>query len=138
MRDLGGLLNSSNFTLLTIDTDELAVRYPSIFPLMRDLKGMAESNAATSRKMTLRRETLLAANAVYADLYGEERAQEETVETVLPATFQIYYWIGWKPDPAQPKPLKPQKSDVSLQDLYKLDQVFEKKGVTDVPEKENK
>ena len=138
VRDLGGLLNSSNFTLLTIDTDELAVRYPSIFPLMRDLKGMAENNAATSRKMTLRRETLLAANAVYADLYGEERAQEETVETVLPATFQIYYWIGWKPDPAQPKPLKPQKSDVSLQDLYKLDQVFEKKGVTDVPENENK
>ena len=27
--------------------------------------------------------------------------------------YQVYYWIGWKPDPTQPKALKPQKSDVS-------------------------
>ena len=26
---------------------------------------------------------------------------------------QVYYWIGWKPDKNQPKPLRPQKSDVS-------------------------
>merc|ERR1719193_392754 len=37
VKDLGGLLNSNNFTLLTIDTDDLKVRYPTIFPLMRDL-----------------------------------------------------------------------------------------------------
>ena len=32
---------------------------------------------------------------------------------------QVYYWIGWKPDKSQPKPLRPQKSDVSqkLKDL---------------------
>ena len=100
---------------------------------MRDLKGMAESNAALNRKLHLGRETLLAANAVYTDLYGEPRANEDgTQETVLPATFQVFYWIGWKPDQSQPKPLKPQKSDVSLKDLYKLDEIFEKKGLTDV------
>jgi len=44
----------------------------------------------------------------------------------------VYYWIGWKPDKSQPRPLKPQKSDVSLKDLYKLDELAEKKGVTDL------
>jgi len=138
-RDLGGLLNSHNFTLLTIDTDELTVSYPSVFPLFRDLKGMAENNAAVNRKLHLTRETLFAANAIYADLYGQTRQGENnSIETVLPATFQVYYWIGWKPDPKQPKPLKPQKSDVSLKDLYKLDEIFEKKGLADVTEDEKK
>jgi len=130
VKDLGGLLNSNNFTLLTIDTDDLKVRYPTIFPLMRDLKGMGESNAALNRKLHLHRETLLAANAIYADLYGESSEDGE----VLPASFQVYYWIGWKPDPSQPRSLKPQKSDVSLKDLYKLDEIVEHKGYTDISE----
>jgi len=130
VKDLGGLLNSNNFTLLTIDTDDLKVRYPTIFPLMRDLKGMGESNAALNRKLHLNRETLLAANAIYADLYGEMSENG----AVLPASFQVYYWIGWKPDPSQPKALKPQQSDVSLKDLYKLDEIVEKKGFTDIPD----
>ena len=137
VRDLGGLLNSNNFTLLTIDTDELRVSYPNIFPLFRDLKGMAENNAAVNRATHLSRETMFATNAVYKDLYGEPRLNEEgNEETVLPATFQVFYWIGWKPDQSQPKPLKPQKSDVSLKDLYKLDEIFEKKGLADVTDDE--
>ena len=76
---------------------------------------------------------MFATNAVYSDLYGEPRVNENgDTETVLPATFQVFYWIGWKPDRSQPKPLKPQKSDVSLKDLYKLDEIFEKKGLADV------
>jgi len=129
VKDLGGLLNSNNFTLLTIDTDDLKVRYPTIFPLLRDLKGMAENNAALNRKLHLHRETLFAANAVYADLYGEKTSEDLVV---LPASFQVYYWIGWKPDPSQPRALKPQKSDVSLKDLYKLDEIAQQKGVTDL------
>jgi len=46
----------------------------------------------------------------------------------LPATFQVHFWIGWKPDPSQPKPLAPQSSDVSLKDLYKLDEIISKYG----------
>lgn len=42
----------------------------------------------------------------------------------LPATFQVFYWIGWKPDPSQPKPLAPQKSDVSLRDLGSLEEAI--------------
>jgi len=133
VRDLGGLLSSNGFSMLTIDTDDLKVRYPSMFPLFADLKGMAESSAAINRKLHLHRETLLAANAVYEELYGEPgQVGQGQAAIVLPATFQVYYWIGWKPDKSQPRPLKPQKSDVSLKDLYKLDELAEKKGVTDL------
>merc|ERR1711915_480602 len=54
------------------DTEDLKVKYPSIFQLMRDLRGMAENNAAYNRKLHLHRESLIAANAIYADLYANE------------------------------------------------------------------
>jgi len=138
VKDLGSLLNTNNFTMLTIDTDDLRVRYPSIFPLMRDLKGMGENNASLNRKLHLHRETLLAANAIYSDLYGEKKeGDDSSIPLVLPASFQVYYWIGWKPDSSQPKALKPQKSDVSLKDLYKLDEIVEQRGLTDISDDEN-
>ena len=47
---------------------------------------------------------------------------------LVPVTFQVQYWIGWKPDPSQPKPLKPnQSADISLKDIYKLDEVVSQK-----------
>eukprot|EP00088_Acartia_fossae_P049755 TRINITY_DN5509_c0_g1_i3.p1 TRINITY_DN5509_c0_g1~~TRINITY_DN5509_c0_g1_i3.p1 ORF type:complete len:345 (+),score=57.61 TRINITY_DN5509_c0_g1_i3:32-1066(+) len=126
VRDLGSLLNRSKFTMITIDTDDLKVGYPTIFPLMRDLKGMAENNSAHNRKLHLHRESMFAANAIYADLYANEDGS-------LPATFQIYYWIGWKPGQNQPLPLKPQKSDISFKDIGELDKILTKTGTTDLP-----
>lgn len=121
VQDLGSLLNRSGFNMLTIDSDEIVVKFPTIFQLMRDLKGMAENNATWTRKPHLHRDTLLAANAIYSELYGDRN------DNSLPATFQVYFWIGWKPDISQPKPLKPQTSDISLKDIYKLDEVIKEK-----------
>ena len=39
VKDMGDLLNSAGFTLVTLDADELTVNYPGIWELMRDLKG---------------------------------------------------------------------------------------------------
>lgn len=39
IRDIGALLTRANFTMLTIDTDEIVIGYPSMFELMWDLKG---------------------------------------------------------------------------------------------------
>lgn len=39
VRDIGNLLSRAGFTMLTIDTDEIVVNYPSMFELMWDLKG---------------------------------------------------------------------------------------------------
>jgi NADH dehydrogenase [ubiquinone] 1 alpha subcomplex assembly factor 5 len=118
VQDLGNLLNRSGFNMLTIDTDEVKIAVPTVMQLMRDLKGMAENNASWSRKLRINKDTLIATNAIYQNLYGQDDGN-------LPATFQIYYWIGWKPDPSQPKSLKPQKSDVSLMDIYKLDEILQ-------------
>jgi len=113
IQDVGGLLSINGFTMLTIDTQEIKVGYPSLFELMEDLKGMAENNASWRRKVRISRDTLFAAAAVYRELYGNE-------DGTIPATFQIIYMIAWKPDPSQPKPLPQQKPDVSLKDLDKL------------------
>jgi NADH dehydrogenase [ubiquinone] 1 alpha subcomplex assembly factor 5 len=37
--DIGNLLTRAGFTMLTIDTDEIVVNYPTLFELMWDLKG---------------------------------------------------------------------------------------------------
>lgn len=68
--DIGHLLMTSGFIMQTIDTDEIVVRYPTMFELMNDLKGMGESNAAWNRSLTISRDTLLAASVIYEQLYG--------------------------------------------------------------------
>ncbi|XP_054284718.1 arginine-hydroxylase NDUFAF5, mitochondrial-like [Macrosteles quadrilineatus] len=115
VQDIGSLLNRAGFTMLTIDTDEIVVGYPSMFELMWDLKGMGESNAARNRSLHLSREKMLAAAAIYQELYGEKDK--------VPATFQVLYMVGWKPDPTQPKPAARGSGEVSLKDLYRLDEV---------------
>lgn len=39
IRDVGNLLTRAGFCMLTIDTDEIVVKYPTMFELMWDLKG---------------------------------------------------------------------------------------------------
>lgn len=51
------------------------------------------------------------------------------------ATFQIIYFIGWKPDPSQPKPAARGSADVSLKDLYNLGDVIKEGAKIPVEEK---
>ncbi|BFZ07586.1 hypothetical protein BsWGS_10624 [Bradybaena similaris] len=118
VNDLGNLLTRAGFTMLTIDIDELRVNYPSMIHLMYDLKGMAENNCSWARKSHMHRDTLLAAAAVYQEMYGNE--------TGVPATFQVINFIGWKPDPSQPKAAKRGSGQVSLKDIDKIDLLTKK------------
>jgi NADH dehydrogenase [ubiquinone] 1 alpha subcomplex assembly factor 5 len=137
--DIGNLLTRAGFTMLTIDTDEIVVNYPTLFELMWDLKGMAESNAALNRSLHLHRETQFAAAAIYQQLYG--KIDQETGKTTIPATFQVHLFLknvlivlclnfqiinmlGWKPHPKQPKPLERGTGEVSLKDLHRLDEII--------------
>lgn len=112
IRDIGSLLNRAGFTMLTIDTDEIVVGYPSMFELMHDLKGMGENNAAINRPLNINRDTLMAAAAIYNEMYGKDDK--------VPATFQIIYFVGWKPCKTQPQPLPRGSANVSLKDLGKI------------------
>ncbi|KAK3596493.1 hypothetical protein CHS0354_007399 [Potamilus streckersoni] len=120
VRDLGNLLSRAGYTMLTIDVDEIIMKYPSMFELMHDLKGMGENNCSWSRKPMLHRNTIAAAAAIYKDMYGDE-------EGVL-ATYQIIFFIGWKPDPSQPRSAARGSGQVSLKDIDKLNELVKDLG----------
>ncbi|XP_024123208.1 arginine-hydroxylase NDUFAF5, mitochondrial isoform X2 [Oryzias melastigma] len=92
--DLGNLLGQAGFNMLTVDIDDVQVLYPGIMEVMMDLQGMGESNCAWNRRTLLHRDTMLAAAAVYKEMYGSE-------DGAVPATFEILYMIGWKPHESQ-------------------------------------
>ncbi|XP_065676843.1 arginine-hydroxylase NDUFAF5, mitochondrial isoform X4 [Hydra vulgaris] len=120
MRDVSALLNGAGFNLTTIDQDEIIISYPSMFELMHDLKGMGENNATWTRKNILHRDSMLAAAAIYNELYGDGDGS-------IPATFQIIYMIGWKPSKSQPKPLERGSATASFKDLENIALQVDKK-----------
>lgn len=98
--------------MITINTEDIVIGYPSMFELMHDLKGMGESNAAFNRPLHLGRDVITAAAAIYNELYKNERG--------VTATFQLIYFLGWKPGPNQPKPLERGSATASLKDLGQI------------------
>ncbi|XP_058496800.1 arginine-hydroxylase NDUFAF5, mitochondrial [Solea solea] len=117
--DLGNLLSHAGFNMLTVDVDDVQVHYPGIFEVMTDLQGMAESNCAWNRRALLHRDTLLAAAAVYKEMYGNDDGS-------VPVTFQILYMIGWKPHESQAKPAKRGSASTSFADLSKINKPIRK------------
>lgn len=111
-RDMVSLLSRAGFNIPTVDTDDVQVNYPSIFELMSDLQDMGESNAVIHRRAILKRDTLLAASAIYPSLHSEEGSGN-----TIPATYHIIYMVGWKPDPSQRKPLKRGQATSSMKDV---------------------
>ncbi|KAJ1975516.1 hypothetical protein H4R35_003114 [Dimargaris xerosporica] len=111
-RDMSDLLQRAGFALTTVDVDDITVDYPTPLALMQDLRAMGESNATLLRRPFLPRDTLLAASSIYKELYGTEEGH-------VPATFQIIYMIGWKPDSSQPQPKARGSATVSLKDVLK-------------------
>lgn len=114
IRDGGGLLQRAGFALPVADCDTINVTYADAFALMRELRGMGETNAVLARRKNVsRRDTLLAAAENYARRYARADGR-------IPATFQILYFTGWAPDAAQPKALKPGSAKARLADALKV------------------
>jgi len=111
VRDVEGLLQRAGFTILTVDVEDIVVDYPDMFALMEDLQAMGESNAVLAREMgPIGRDVLLAANAIYRELHGNE-------DGTVPATFRIIHMIGWRKSDNQAKPLKRGSGQVNLKDI---------------------
>lgn len=115
IRDIGALLNRAGFTMLTIDTDEMVIGYPSMFELLHDLRGMAESNAAFNRPLTINRDVLIAASSIYNEMY--KKTNPETKEEGVHATFQVIYLVGWKPHESHQQPAERGSANASFKDL---------------------
>uniref|UniRef100_A0A8C5MAM1 Arginine-hydroxylase NDUFAF5, mitochondrial n=1 Tax=Leptobrachium leishanense TaxID=445787 RepID=A0A8C5MAM1_9ANUR len=117
--DLGNLLGRAGFNMLTVDTDEIQVHYPGMFEVMEDLQGMGESNCALNRRSLLHRDSMLAAAAIFQEMYGEP-------DGTVPATFEIYYMIGWKPHESQAKPAKRGSATASFSNLGRVNEMLSK------------
>ena len=116
--DIAFLLNNAGFNMITIDTDEIVIGYPSIFELLGDLKGMAENNATINRPLNINRDILFSAGAIYNKLYGRECR--------INATFQIIYFVGWKPSPHVGWKPSPQRGSANAS-FTELETILEKK-----------
>ena len=91
LADMAGLLLRTGFGMPVADTEKISVTYPDALALMRDLRGMGETNALTARRRTpLRRGTLARAAMLYAERFGLPDGR-------IPASFEILFMTGWSP-----------------------------------------
>lgn len=101
LRDAGGLLQRAGFALPVVDADTITVTYDTALHLMRDLRGMGETNVVLERRRApMTRALLNRVATVYADRFADADGR-------IPARFQILYLTGWAPAPSQPQPLRP-------------------------------
>jgi SAM-dependent methyltransferase len=108
--DGAALLQRAGFALPVADSEVIPVTYGDVFGLMRDLRGMGESNAVQARrKQFTRRATLLR----MAELYQQRFAG---ADGRIPATFEMITLTGWSPHESQQKPLRPGQAKQSLAD----------------------
>jgi NADH dehydrogenase [ubiquinone] 1 alpha subcomplex assembly factor 5 len=90
--DVAGLLLRTGFAMPVADTEKITVTYPDALALMRDLRGMGETNALAGRRRTpLRRATLARAGLLYGERFGLPNGR-------IPATFEILFLTGHAPD----------------------------------------
>ncbi|KAH8855571.1 Arginine-hydroxylase NDUFAF5, mitochondrial [Schistosoma japonicum] len=120
--DMADLLQCAGFNLITLDIDEIVIHYPNMFALMNDLRFMGESNATVHRPLRLNRDVLIAASAIYNEKFSVPRVDYEA-ERCIPATYRLLFFIGWKPDPSQSKPLPRGSAQHSLKDLHRIDEL---------------
>ena len=108
LRDLGGLLQRAGFAMPVVDSDRITMTYPSALALMRELRGMGESNAVAERRRSFtRRTTLVRAAAIYGERFGQPDGR-------IPANFEIITLTAWAPHKSQPQPLRPGSATTRL------------------------
>lgn len=108
IRDLGGLLQRAGFALPVADAMAFEVSYESALALMRDLRGMGETNALAGRLRGMtRRGVMLRAAEVYGERFGRGDGR-------VRASFEVIVLTGWAPGPGQPQPLRPGSAAMRL------------------------
>ena len=101
LQDLAHLLQRAGLALPVADTDTIVVKYDNIFELIKDLRGMGESNTIIERsRQPVGRELFVRAGELYAQKFGDRNAR-------IPATFEILTGTGWAPHASQQTPLTP-------------------------------
>ena len=111
--DAAALLQRAGFALPVADSETITVSYAGLPALLRDLRGMGETNALGARRRNFSRRATLARTAlIYAERFGEANGR-------IPATFEVLFLCGWAPHPSQPKPLPRGSATLRLADALK-------------------
>ncbi len=88
--DAPSLLGNGGFFMPVVDTETISVTYPSLINLMKDLRGMGETNKLYDRPKTFTPRTLFEkAEEIYNASFG-------LPNNTIPATFEVIYLTGWK------------------------------------------
>lgn len=116
LRDAGSLMQRAGFALPVIDSDRITLTYADPFALMRELRGLGESNAVRQRLPGFsRRDVFVRAAAIYHERFADADGR-------IPATFDIIYMTGWAPHESQQQPLKPGSATSRLADALGTDE----------------
>ena len=93
LSDAAGLLQRAGFAMPVADAETVTVAYSDLMALLRDLRGMGETNALAQRRRSfLRRATLARAAAIYAERFAGAGGG-------IRATFEILFLTGRAPRP---------------------------------------
>ncbi len=110
IRDAGALLQRAGLAMPVADAETITATYADPLALMRELRGMGEANALHARRRHFTpRGVAFAAVEAYA-------ARHAGADGRVPARFEILTLTAWKPDPSQPRALKPGAATARLAD----------------------
>ncbi len=88
-KDAPLLLGRAGFKDPVVDTETLTVTYESLWSLMKDLRGMGETNKLQDRVKTFTSRSLFEkAEEIYQNSFALSNGK-------LPATFEVIYLTGW-------------------------------------------
>lgn len=110
VRGLGALLQRAGYGLPVADIEPLSVAYETPWHLMRELRGMGETNALSDRVKAFTPRSLFVR---MAEIY----ARDYCVDGRMMATFELAFLTGWAPSDTQQKPLRPGSATVRLADF---------------------
>jgi len=91
----------------------VTVTYGDFFALLRDLRGMGETNVLIDRlKQPTRRAIFARAAALYQERFADREGR-------LRATFQVVFLTGWAPHESQQQPARRGSGQTSLKDVFR-------------------
>ena len=112
IRDAGNLLGRAGVALPVLDSELLTVSYDSVYDLMRDIRGMGESNILSEQPKHITSRTLFdAADHLYKERYADEEGR-------ITATVEFLTLSAWKPAPNQQQPLERGSGKMSLKEVF--------------------
>lgn len=110
IRDFGALLQRAGFALPVADNVTQRVSYPTPGDLIRDLRGMGETNVLADRhRQTPPRRLFEEAIRLYSSAFRDDGDR-------VRATFEVIFLTGWAPSETQQKPLRPGSATARLAD----------------------